>query len=208
MRIVRLRVRGVTSSILCLVLATALVGPPIASVGAADFVPTTTRVSVSESGVQANGISHASAISADGRYVAFTSSANNLSGAGQPFGDAYVKDLQTGAIESVNVSSEGVPGNSYVYPGMAISADGRYVAFASNANNLVDGDAVDDMYGIYVRARVGGTTELVSTSSSGTKADNQALYPSISADGRWVAFESYSTNLVAGDDNSSNDIFV
>jgi putative cell wall-binding protein len=196
------------SPILCLALAVALTVPPIASVGAADFVPTTTRVSVSAAGVQGNGISYGSAISANGRYVAFTSTANNLAGVGNPNGDAYVKDTLTGAIECVNVSSDEVHGNSYCYPGSAISADGRYVAFASHSSNLVPNDEDDDDYDIFVRDREAGTTELVSKSLAGGNANRDALYPSISADGRLVAFDTYATNLITGDTNDHRDIYV
>lgn len=207
MGVCQLRLRGAFAPILCLALATAMIGSPLAKVGAADFVPTTTRVNVSSSGVQANGDSEVAAISADGRYVAFTSPANNLAGVGNPSGDAYVKDTQTGAIECVNVSSEEVHGNGPCYSEVAISADGRFVAFASVSSNLVEADS-DDSMDIYVRDRVAGTTELVSKSSTGVKGNDGSSKAAISADGRFVVFESGATNLVPGEPEILLNVFV
>jgi uncharacterized repeat protein (TIGR01451 family) len=117
-----------------------------------------------------------------------------------------------GLTELVSQSSAGVQGdNDSELP--AISADGRYVAFVSFVENLVPGDtnqAVD----VFVRDRVLGTTERVSVSSSGRQGDgNSGLLdlmggPSISGDGRFVAFSSESTNLVSGDRNNNPDVFV
>jgi len=170
----------------------------------------TARVSVDSTGVQGNGNSgYPTAISADGRYIAFESQSSNLVAADtNGNGDVFVFDSVSGTTERVSVNSAGaqVNGANYV---PAISGDGRYVAFGSNATNLVAGDT--NAFGdIFVRDRVGGTTERVSVDSAGTQSNahsgDQML--SISPDGRYVAFMSQATNLVAGDTNGSQDIFV
>jgi len=89
----------------------------------------------------------------------------------------------------------------------SISADGRFVAFESDAANLVAGDT-NGAPDIFIRDRVAGTTRRVSIGSRGAQADGGSWYPSISAGGRFVAFASYATNLVAGDTNEATDIFI
>lgn len=106
----------------------------------------------------------------------------------------------------VSVSSDGVSGNAHSRR-PCISADGRIVVFHSMANNLVPNDSNGD-YDVFVHDRVTGVTRLVSASSSGAQGIYKSWYPSISADGRFVAFESESPNLVAGDTNNKTDIFV
>ena len=167
----------------------------------------TRRVSVSGAGVEGNGESTAPAISAGGRFVAFTSWATNLvENDTNDVGDVFVYDLQTASIERVSVSSAGAEGNGFSR-GSAISADGRYVAFVSSATNLVPGDtnAVSD---VFVRDRWLGTTERVSVASDGTEGNGASSSPAISADGRYVAFSSEASNLVAGDTNGQSDVFV
>ena len=169
----------------------------------------TERVSVDSSGNEANGSSAVGSISANGRFVAFTSWATNLVPGdtngdpnGNPASDIFVHDRQTGTTERVSVNSSETEANSYSHFS-SISADGRYVAFQSNANNLAAGDPLLDA-DIYVRDRQAGTTELVSVGSG-----NWPEYgSSISADGRYVAFFSGSTRLVAGDANGRPDVFV
>jgi hypothetical protein len=89
----------------------------------------------------------------------------------------------------------------------AISADGRYVAFASLAKNLVPGDT-NGRWDIFVKERATGAIVRVSVSSAGVQTDFMSRTPSISADGRFVAFKSDATNLVTGDTNNHSDIFV
>jgi Periplasmic component of the Tol biopolymer transport system len=169
----------------------------------------TTRVSVASDGTQANGHSYAPSISADGRYVAFASLASNLvSGDTNGAWDVFVHDRQTGETTRVSVASDGTQAIGFFFGSSpSISADGRYVAFDSWATNLVSGDT-NDKPDVFVHDRQTGQTTRVSVSSDGTQANNGANYPSISADGRYVAFESSSTNLVSGDTNSVTDIFV
>jgi Tol biopolymer transport system component len=179
---------------------------------------TTTRVSVRSDGTEANGPSYQPAISANGRYVAFYSEATNLvSGDGNGFRDIFVRDRdtdadgifdETGAVSTtrVSVSSGGVEGNGDSADA-AISSDGRYVAFYSDATNLVLGDT--NGYGdVFVRDRQTSTTTRVSVDSGGNEANGSSFQPAISSDGRYVAFYSAATNLVLGDGNGSWDVFV
>src|SRR5262249_18061146 len=106
----------------------------------------------------------------------------------------------------MSVDSNGVEGNDHsTYP--SISADGRHVAFYGGASNLVYCDR-NGAFEIFVHDRLAGTTVRVSVSSAGVQANYGSFLPSISADGRFVAFESYATNLVSGDGNGVEDIFV
>lgn len=166
-----------------------------------------TRVSVHTAGTQAGGPSYYPSISADGRFVAFWSVATDLvSGDMNGVSDAFVHDRQTGVTERVSLSTSGMPGDGdSLYP--ALSADGRYVTFESLATNLVTGDS-DGWRDIYTRDRLLGATERVSISSASVQANGNSSGPVTSADGRYVAFESFATNLVADDTSVAQDIFV
>ncbi|HWP32099.1 MAG TPA: hypothetical protein VNK96_10315 [Fimbriimonadales bacterium] len=167
----------------------------------------TTRVSVSSSWREGNGHSNNPSISADGRYVAFTSDASNLvSGDTNGTDDVFVHDRQTGKTTRVSVSSSGAQGNSWSEDS-SISADGRYIAFESEASNLVSGDS-NGYLDVFVHDRQIGQTTLVSVSSSGAQGNNWSDWPSISMDGRYVAFGSDASNLVSGDTNGYQDVFV
>ena len=147
------------------------------------------------------------AISADGRFIVFSSLASALPG-GHPSVhlDLYLHDRMTGQTERVSVSSAGTSANSDTVFA-SLSADGRYVAFSSTATNLAPGDTDDDN-DVYVRDRQLGTTTLVSVSSAGVKGDSGGWLPTFSADGRFVSFNSESTNLVPNDTNGQVDLFV
>lgn len=171
----------------------------------------TSRVSVSSNGEQANNnVSAYASISADGRYVVFYSGASNLvSGDTNMAGDVFVHDLQTGQTSRVSVASDGTQGNATSDISW-ISADGRYVAFFSSARNLVAGDT-NNSTDAFVHDRQTGRTTRISVDSSGTQgnAGTGSTDPlSISADGRYVAFFSKASNLVAGDTNGYQDVFV
>ena len=167
----------------------------------------TERVSLSFTGDQANSDSFWPAISADGRYVAFSTPASNLvAGDTNEAGDAFIRDRQTGTTECVNIGPGGVFGN-YESWSPVITPDGRYVAFQSLASNLVAGDT-NISIDIFVRDRQSGTTDRVSLDSSGIQGDGDSQWPSISADGRYVAFQSGATNLVPGDTNGVQDLFL
>ncbi|MEG4058806.1 MULTISPECIES: calcium-binding protein [unclassified Microcoleus] len=168
---------------------------------------TTTRVSVDSAGNPGNDSSYDPSISADGRFVAFQSDASNLvPGDTNNSGDIFVRDLLTNTTTRVSVGSAGNQGNS-LSRRSSISGDGRFVAFASNATNLVPGDT-NNSTDIFVRDLSTNTTTLVSASSSGDRGNNDSELPSISANGRFVAFRSFATNLVPGDTNNERDIFV
>ncbi|MCH8815340.1 MAG: thrombospondin type 3 repeat-containing protein [Chloroflexi bacterium] len=158
----------------------------------------TTRISVSSAGAEANGDSDLFSINGDGRYVAFQSFATTLlDGETTAGGDIFVHDLQTSQTTRVSVDSLGTASNGQSGR-PSISDDGRYVAFDSKATNLVAGDtnARDD---VFVHDRQTGLTTRVSVSSTGVEADDSANFAAISGDGRYVAFDSKATTLVAGD---------
>lgn len=177
-------------------------------VGAVRAEPqTTTRVSIATGGAQALGGSQDTAISADGRYVAFASDAANLvAGDTNGSADVFVHDGQTGTTARVSVTSAGgqVDGHSRA---PSLSADGRFVAFESRAAGLVPGDTNGET-DVFVRDMEDGTTERVSVATGGAEAVGRSRAPSISADGRFVAFSSTAFNLVPNDLNGSEDVFV
>ncbi len=175
---------------------------------------TTIRISVSSDGTEADDESGYAYVCADGSVVAFSSFATNLVpndtnlnlGLGSYGQDIFVWVRATGAVERVSVDSAGAEANnSSRWP--CLSADGRYVCFGSEATNLVadDNNGVAD---IFVRDRTAATTERVSVGSGAAEGDDWSDYPSISADGRYVAFDTLAGNLVAGDDNYDWDVFV
>ncbi|MHB0998265.1 MAG: hypothetical protein ACYC27_03385 [Armatimonadota bacterium] len=168
----------------------------------------TERVSISPAGEQANGHNYNPAINADGKYVFFDSQASNLvPGDTNSASDIFVRDRMEGTTERVSISSAGEQGDKSSYA-PSISSDGRYAAFVSEASNFVAGDAYVRK-DIFVRDRLTGITERVNVSSSGELANHQnSSHPSISADGRYVAFVSGAYNLVSGDTNWSSDAFV
>jgi Tol biopolymer transport system component len=164
------------------------------------------RVSVSSSESQADNHSFRPAISANGRYVAFASNADNLVHHDtNGVEDVFVRDLKNGTTKLVSVSSSGAQGNNSSSHA-SISADGRLIAFDSYATNLTPGDTIFE--DVFVHDMKTGKTKKVSASSSGVAGDNFSVDPSISANGRFVAFDSVATNLVAGDTNGSQDVFV
>lgn len=168
---------------------------------------TTECVSIDPAGVPAIGTSTAPSISADGRYVAFQSSASTLvPGDTNNVGDIFVRDRVAGTTERVSLASNGAQGNlSSAAP--VISADGRFVAFQSDASNLIAADT-NGRTDVFVRDRLTGMTELVSQSTSGAQGNSGSDEPSISADGRFVSFDSAATNLVSGSLNLPEDVFV
>ena len=171
---------------------------------------TTTRVSIATGGTQATGSSSLPAISGNGRFVAFLSAATNLvANDTNLFQDVFVHDLQTATTARVSVSSAGVEGNSSSSNfAPAISLDGRYIAFESLASNLVAGDT-NNAGDIFRRDTQTNTTIRVSVATGGTQATGgSATSPDMSADGRYVAFDSVATNMVAGDTNGRRDVFV
>jgi Tol biopolymer transport system component len=175
----------------------------------------TERISVDGSGNQANSFSDFSAISADGQFVVFRSAATNLvSGDTNGIADIFIHDRQTGQTQRINVDGSGTQANaggSNETNGdraeLAISADGRFIAFESLATNLVSNDT-NGVADIFIRDRQTGQTERVSIDSNGNQANGVSADLSMSDDGRFVAFRSDASNLVANDNNVTSDIFV
>lgn len=176
---------------------------------------TTTMVSVSTSGQQqlwhapTSATIDGVAISADGRYVAFDSAATTLvSGDTNLAPDVFVHDMKTGATTRVDVSSSGAQAAQGSLVGLSMSADGRYVAFASASPDLVSGDS-NDAPDVFVRDLAKGTTSRASVSTAGAQGDDGSGWGfSLSPTGRWVVFASDATDLVAGDANMQRDVFV
>jgi Tol biopolymer transport system component len=170
----------------------------------------TDLVSVTTSGLAAGGVSVNVlnvSVSGDGRYVAFSSDAPNLvAGDTNASADVFVRDRQTGVTERVSVKTNGTQANG-PSRGPAISPDGRFVAFESDATDLVPGDT-NGQTDIFVRDRQTGVTSRVSVNANEVQADSFSSTASISADGRYVAFLSVASNLVPDDTNNSYDVFV
>ncbi len=163
--------------------------------------------SVNVEGSEGNGNSEQVSVSGDGRYVAFQSRATNLVTGDTNLGcDIFVHDVETGSTVTVSVSSSGEQGYGHSeYP--SISADGRYVAFQSYASNLVSGDT-NNTCDVFVHDLQTGNTTRVNVDGAGNQANNISGHPSISADGRYVAFESIATNLVSGGTSGIDHVYL
>ena len=165
-------------------------------------------LSLTPSGSTGNGPSGVPFISPDGRFVGYWSGATDLVATDtNPAVDIYMYDRALGTLELVSAGPSGSPGNGEAGHFARMSADGRFVAFTSAASDLVSGDA-NGHVDVFVRDRLSGTTELVSVASNGEQADEDCFFPTITADGRFVAFESRADNLVFGDTNGHEDVFV
>jgi hypothetical protein len=182
----------------------------------------TTLVSTNGAGAQSDKASDSPSISADGRWVSFDTKATNFNPADSGGDiDVYVKDLQTGAIDQASVQSGGAQatgtnGSSTVGADSTISADGRFVAFWSDASTLVPGDtngsscatASVGCADVFVRDRAANTTTRM-TSTSGVQGDDNSYSPALSMDGRFVAFDSKANSLdPSAAPNSGEDVFV
>ena len=194
-------------------------------VGAANCAPETVAVDVARGGVAPNGaLGRGLAISADGRYVAFSSQATNLvSGQFHEGPQIYLRDTCSGA----SASSKCAPSTTLISVGLSgaagdgasefptLSADGRFVAFASAASNLVAGLNAGSPQ-IYLRDTCLGAaandcvprTTLVSEDAAGRPGKGASLQASISRDGRYIAFDSVASNLVAGSFSGASNIFL
>jgi Tol biopolymer transport system component len=172
------------------VLAALGLGP----LGAGAAAGLTERVSIGANGAQAY-LARAQAylgsgrpdMSADGRLVAFSGYASNLvADDTNRASDVFVHDRKTGSTERVSVGIGGAQADANSFKA-ALSADGRFVAFASDASNLVAGDT-NGARDVFVRDRQNGTTERVSISADGAQANELSGGAAVSADGRFVAF--------------------
>ena len=159
---------------------------------------TTSLISVGLTGLSGSGASALPSITADGRFVAFCSSASDLV-PGDTFDfDVFVRDRQTGSTTKVGPCvSAGPP---------ALSGDGRWVAFSTYVA-VIPGDTNGSL-DVYLYDRQTGVTTKVSTGPGGLQGNENSFAPAISSDGRWIAFASVASNLVSGDTNGMTDIFV
>ncbi len=181
---------------------------PSSTVSSINKLPIIERVSVASDGTQGNFDSYAPSISADGRYVTFSSQSNLVEGDTNGITDIFVHDRVTGETQRVSIASDGTQGNGGEnYITSSISADGRYVAFKSGAGNLVEGDTNGEI-DCFVYDRLTGETTRVSVASNRAEGNSDYVAPAISADGRYVAFVSYATNLLEEGTNQYENIFV
>jgi Tol biopolymer transport system component len=165
------------------------------------------RVSLAAHHTQVIGISSEPAVSEDGRFIAFQSQADNLvAGDTNHAWDIFIVDRQSSTIQRASLSIDGDQANGASYH-PAISGDGRFLAFQSEADNLVVGDT-NQTSDIFIRDIQNRETYLVSKGMHGWSANGGSWQPSISSDGRFVAFSSYANNLVKGDTNDVMDVFV
>jgi Tol biopolymer transport system component len=169
---------------------------------------TTERVSVSSTGEQADGSCEGPlSMSADGHYVLFESDATDLvPNDTNGISDIFLHDRWTGETRRVNVSSDGDQAND-VSLESRLSADGRFVVYASAATDLIPGDT-NGQFDIFLYGVSDGRTRRISVSSSGEEANRRSQWPDISADGRFVAFQSGATNLVPEDTTGYDDVYV
>lgn len=163
-------------------------------------------------GEQANADSFIPDISADGRFVAFSSDASNLvDGAASSFAQVYVHDRLTGTTTRMSVDGGGTPANGHSF-NSGISADGRFVALVSDGSNLVAGDT-NGLRDVFVHDRLTGATTRVNVDSTGAQTNGASNLSfnggqAISANGRFVTFHSSASNLVADDTNGVQDVFL
>ncbi len=181
--------------------------PPETNVPPCNVAAVEGRVSVATDGTEGDDLSLGGSVSADGRFAAFVSDASSLV-ANDTNGvrDVFVRDRETGETTRVSIASDGSQANDVSFTG-SISANGRHVAFQSQASNLVDNDT-NGTTDIFVHDRQTGETTRVSVATDGTESDGLSQVPDISAAGRFVAFTSMGSNLIAGDTNQREDIFV
>lgn len=184
----------------------------VAAFGQADAVsgerapkPSTLRMSVSSTEAEGNGSSGAAAVSGDCSLVAFASAASNLvPNDTKKFVDVLARDRDTGKTVLVSKAPGTARANGDSRPN-SVSKTGRFVAYDSGASNLVPGDT-NGWYDVFVRDLMRKRSELISVAADGGPADSTSIYPSISANGRFVSFNSDAENLV--DEPTMNDIDV
>lgn len=167
---------------------------------------TTTLISSTPAGVSGNGASSAPRISGDGQWIVFSSEASNLvAGDINGVADVFVRNVASGATQLVSVSTSGAAADANCTE-PAISADGRFVVFTSSSSTLAPGSSA--LAHIYLRDLQLGVTEIVSVNTAGLSSNGGSMRPRISADGRFVTFTSFATNLDASDPDSVSDVFL
>lgn len=172
----------------------------------------TTRVSVNSDGSQAVGTGAQGSIdpeiSADGRYVVFSSKAENLvTGDNNGVSDVFIHDMVTHQTKLVSVTSGGdFLGNNHSSK-PSVSSYGRYVVYQSAATNLVSGDA-PNQWEVYMFDTSNSTTRKISAVSDTVNANNRSIYPRITPNGRFVTYVSFATNLDPADNNPRSDVYL
>lgn len=167
----------------------------------------TTLVSKAPDGTPDNAGSLQASVTADGRFVAFASWASNLIPQDEnSTKDIFLHDRLSGENTLVSVSSTETQGDDQSYA-PDVSSNGRYITFFSAATNLVANDT-NDGFDVFVRDRTLQSTQRVSVASYSTQANDWSYDPVISRDGRYIAFTSTATNLIAGDTNNRDDVFL
>ncbi len=168
----------------------------------------TTRVSLGTGGTQLQGASQLAIMTPDGRYMFFIYSEDDLvAGDTNGFLDVFRMDLVSGETLRASQDSNGVGGNTTTFSPLSASDDGRYVAFNSFATNLVPGDT-NGVLDVFVHDFQTRTTRRVSVGDQGQQGNGHATKHGLSADGRFVAFDSEANNLIPGDTNGQRDVFV
>ncbi len=166
-----------------------------------------TRISTTQLGVAGNGFSIQPIFSADGNKVLFSSTSNNFyAGDTNNRADLFVKNLLTGELTTVSVRADGVIGNEGSFRGN-FSPDGTKVVFESSANNFVAGD-IGISSDLFIKDLVTGALTLVSSASNGTKGNISSQSGQFSPNGNYILFESSASNLIAGDTNFREDLFL
>ncbi|MFL5130485.1 MAG: hypothetical protein ACJ8DD_10105 [Microvirga sp.] len=165
-----------------------------------------TLLSTTANGTQTNGNSSNAQLSQDGHLMVFSSVATNLGSSSILFSDIFLKDLITGAVTVVTNAADGTRANG-LSSHARFSPDGHSVVFESSANNLVTGDA-NNQIDIFLKDLDTGAVTLVTNTADGTQGNGRSSDARLSADGHFVTFTSVATNLVAGDTNDASDIFL
>ncbi|MDX1449690.1 MAG: hypothetical protein R3246_11585, partial [Acidimicrobiia bacterium] len=167
----------------------------------------TDLISHSEAGVEGNEESWVLGISDDGVLVTFGSTATNLvAGDTNGHADLFLLNRVTGSLQLISTAHGGGSANG-PSGGGALTPDGRIVLISSSATNLIPGDT-NGVADVFTRDLEAGTTERISVSQGGAQADGHSWGRGVSADGRYVVFESEASNLVPGDTNGAADVFV
>ncbi|WP_190023197.1 TolB family protein [Streptomyces hiroshimensis] len=195
--------RAVVAAAVAAACAALLPAAGAASAAAPYRAPRIERVSVASDGTQADAESYGASLSADGRTVVFLSRAGTLAPGAGPTGHVFVRDLATGRTELVSAASDGTPADSGS-SSPSISGDGRYVVFDSGAD-LAPGSNPGGS-DVFVRDRRTGRTEVLVRNRTAGGGSNHS--PVISTNGRYVAFVSGRDDLVPGDTNQREDVFV
>jgi Tol biopolymer transport system component len=193
------------SGILCLLLQTATCVGTTAQRDTDSGI--TTRISVANDGTQSDGNSYYAVISADEQWITYDSDAATLTPAdSNGERDIFLYHRPTRTTALLSRADDGTPGNGFSeFP--TLSGDGRIIVYHSDATNLVANDT-NDIRDIFLYNRDTETTTRLSAAPDGTESNGASARPAISADGQWVTFFSDASNLVNGDNNNTNDIFL